>query len=133
MNRSRITCAALLLLLAGGCLHAQGTADRPAITAFDIGGTKAISSSALRDSLATQPSGTWSWQEPQFFDEDAFANDKRRIVRYYQAHGYYDARIADAQVIPDGEGRVKIRIEVKEGAAVRVVSIETPGPERAPV
>jgi translocation and assembly module TamA len=132
VNSSRTIGAALLLLAVAGCLHPEGTAQRPAITSFDIQGTKGVSASALHDSLATQPSGRWAWEETQFFDEDAFANDKRRIVRFYQAHGFYDAKITDAEVVPDGEGRVKLRIRVAEGPPVRVASIEMPGIEKAP-
>jgi translocation and assembly module TamA len=132
VNSSRIIGAALLLLAVAGCLHPEGTAQRPAVTSFDIEGTKGVSAGALRDSLATQPSGKWAWEETQFFDEDAFANDKRRVVRYYQAHGYYDAKVTDAEVLPDGEGRVKLRIRVTEGAPVHVASIEMPGIEKAP-
>ncbi len=122
----------MLVLALGACLHPRGTPGRPAITSFDIEGTHAISAGDLRDRLVTQPSGTWFWQQPQFFDDDAFANDQRRILRYYQARGYYDTRVVAADVVPDGEGRVRIRLRVAEGPPSRVVSIEMPGIEKAP-
>ena len=130
---SRILGAAVLLALAtAACLHARGTPQRPAVTSFDIEGTHAISAGDLRDRLVTQPSGRWLWQEAQYFDEDAFENDKRRIVRYYQARGYYDARVVSAEVVPDGVGRVKIKVRISEGEPVRVASIEMPGIDQAP-
>ena len=65
--------------------------DRPTILDFDIEGTKVVSASELAAHLATQPSGRKYLivPEPQRFDVDAFANDKKRIVRFYQARGYY--------------------------------------------
>jgi translocation and assembly module TamA len=114
------------------CLHPRGTPKRPAITGFDIEGTQSVSADDLRDRLATQPSGRWLWQDAQYFDEDAFANDKRRILRYYQARGYYDAKVVSAEVVPDGEGVVRIKVRVSEGQPVRVAAIEMPGIENAP-
>lgn len=132
MYPRRPLAAALVLLALSACLHPRGTAQRPAITGFDIEGTHVVSAGELRDRLVTQPSGRWAWQETQYFEEDAFANDKRRILRYYRARGYYDARIVSADVVPDGEGRVRVRVQVSEGPPARVVSIEMPGIEQAP-
>jgi translocation and assembly module TamA len=108
--------------------------ERPYVTSFEIDGTHAISAKELRDHLATQASGRryLVLPAPQEFDQDAFANDKRRIVRYYQARGYYAARVDAAEVLPDGAGRVKIRVHVEEGQAVRVTQIEIEGLEQAP-
>ncbi len=134
MHRTRTLAAAslALALAVAACLHPRGTPQRPAVTSFEIEGTHAVSAGELRDALATQPSGRWAWQQVQYYDEDAFANDRRRIARFYQARGYYDARVESAEVVPDGLGRVRIRVRVSEGEPVRVVSVELPGIEQAP-
>jgi translocation and assembly module TamA len=128
----------VLLLAAGGCflfpIPPSPNPERPYVTSFEIEGTRAISAKELRERLATQESGRRYviWPAPEEFDQDAFANDKRRIVRYYQARGYYDARVEAAEVLPDGPGRVKIRLRVEEGQPVRVAQLELKGLDQAP-
>jgi translocation and assembly module TamA len=141
--RAAPLCAALLLAATAcsiipGLRFPDGTPERPRITSFEIVGTHVVSASELKDHLATQESYRKKlivlplWPEPQYFDPDALANDKRRIARYYQARGYYHARVESADVIPDGPGRVKIRIRVFEGSPVHVTQVEIPGIEGAP-
>jgi translocation and assembly module TamA len=127
-----------VLLAATGCflfpIPPSKNAERPNVTSFDIQGTHAISSKELRQHLATQESGRkyLVWPAPEEFDQDAFANDKRRILRYYQARGYYRARVDAAEVLPDGPGRVRISVHVDEGEPVRVTQVEVQGLEQAP-
>ena len=129
---------ALLLLASSGCflfpIPPGPNPERPYVTSFDIEGTHAIPAKELRAHLATQESGRkyLIWPAPEEYDQDAFANDRRRIVRYYQARGYYDARVDAAEVLPDGAGRVKIRMRVSEGQPVRVSQLEVKGMEQTP-
>jgi translocation and assembly module TamA len=133
--------AALLAALAfagSGCFafpfQASDDPDRPTITDFEILGTKAIDASELRSHLATQPSSRRYvvFRDEQYLDPDAFANDKQRIVRYYQSRGYYAARVVSSDVVPDGKGRVKVRVTVEEGPPTRVALVEVTGLEDAP-
>ncbi len=114
------------------CLHARGTRERPAVVAFEIEGAKAVSASDILARLATQSSGRWLWQDARYYDEDAFATDKRRILRYYQTLGYYAARIEESKVVPDGEGRVRLRLRIEEGRPALVTEVEVVGMEGAP-
>ncbi len=138
MTSTRTSAAlALLALCASGCFvwpQPSGTAERPTILDFDLEGTKAVSASELAAHLATQPSGRKYLivPEPQRYDVDAFANDKKRIVRYYQARGYYQARVESSDVIPAGPGKVRLRIRVVEGPPVRVTQVEVTGLDEAP-
>lgn len=128
----------VLLLGATGCflfpIPRSKDPERPNVTSFEIQGAHAISAKDLREHLATQESGRKYvvWPEPQQFDPDAFANDKRRILRYYQTRGYYRARIEAAEILPDGPGRAKIRVRVAEGPPVRVARVDIEGLEQAP-
>ncbi len=121
-----------------GLRFPDGTPERPRITAFEIAGTNVVSAGELMEHLATQASYRRKlvvlplWPEPQFFDPDALANDKRRIVRFYQARGYYHARVEAADVIPEGPGLVRVRLRVFEEKPDRVAQVDIDGMEGAP-
>jgi translocation and assembly module TamA len=133
--RPRTLLAALALVALPACLRfPAGTPEHPRIAEFEIVGTKAISQDELKQRLATQS----SWRkygflpQPEYFDPDASANDLRRILRFYQARGYYRARIEGVDRTEVSPGVVKIRVRVFEGPPVRVASLEFPGLEAAP-
>jgi translocation and assembly module TamA len=135
--RLRLAVACAALALAGCAVRLKrGTAERPAITSFEIDGTHAVSAGDLVKRLATEPSDRFFWRffwrETRYYDEDAFANDKRRILRYYQSIGYYGAKVTAADVLPDGDGFVKVRVRVEEGAPTRVVDLVVDGLDAAP-
>jgi len=65
-------------------------------------------------------------------DQDQLAVDKQRVEAYYRDHGYYDARVVGADVVPVGEGQVAVTLRVEEGEPVRVRTIEVTGMEAAP-
>jgi translocation and assembly module TamA len=128
---------ALCALALSGCFlwpQPRGTEEHPTVMGVDIEGTHVVSASELLSHLATQPSGRRSIiiPDPQRFDLDAFANDKKRIARFYQTRGYYHAAVTSAEVIPDGRGRVRIRIRVDEGPPMRVTRLDLDGIDEAP-
>ena len=49
------------------------------------------------------------------FSEKKFAEDKEKIVDYYNAQGFRDADIADYKIIPNDKGNLDIHIKVNEG------------------
>jgi translocation and assembly module TamA len=134
MRVARLLPLATALLLAG-CRTPRGTAERPAVTAFEIQGTHALDPDDIREKLATQPSEPWwhlFFRDASYFDEDAFANDRKRVERLYQSEGHYQAKVVDAQVLPDGDGRVKLRMRVEEGPPAKVVELRIDGLDDAP-
>lgn len=135
-RRSGLALALSALALSGCFLWPQprGTEEHPTVVGFDIEGTHVVSASELRAHLATQPSGRKYLliPDPQRFDVDAFANDKKRIVRFYQARGYYQARVVSDEVVADGPGRVRVRLRVEEGPPVHVTQLDVEGLDEAP-
>lgn len=132
---SRTPCVVAAALLACACAAPRGTAERPAVTAVRIEGADALDAGDVAGKLATQPSDPWwklFWRDARLFDEDAFANDQRRVVRYYQTKGYYQARVVEAKTVPDGERRVQVVIRVDEGKPARVSRLTITGLELAP-
>ncbi|HTT72400.1 MAG TPA: BamA/TamA family outer membrane protein [Anaeromyxobacteraceae bacterium] len=136
-RRSTTALLALLAVAFTGCFafpQPKGTSDRPTILDLKIEGTRAVSPADLKDRLVTQASGRkyLLFPDPHHLDPDALSSDERRIVRYYQTLGYYQARVESAETVPKGEGRVDVRLKVSEGPPVHVIALETPGLEGAP-
>ncbi len=126
--------AALLgLLVATGCLP-RGTLERPVVVALRVEGTRAVSEADVVPRLQTQPSSRYLFTpEPQAYDEDAAAVDRRRIEAYYRSRGYLSARVGPPEVVPRGEGRVEVRFRVEEeGPPVRVAEVRVVGLEAEP-
>jgi translocation and assembly module TamA len=128
----RTPCAAAALLLATACLHARGTAEAPAVVAVDLEGVKAVDADDLRERLATRESDRLPWGEVRHLDPDALLADRGRVVAYYKQRGYYRAEVDEPEVRPDGEGRVRVVIRVREGAPVRVARVDVLGLDAAP-
>jgi translocation and assembly module TamA len=131
-----ITGCGVLNAIVPGYRVQPGTSERPAVTSFEIQGTHALSADELMSRLVTQPSDGFFfhflWRQTRYFDEDAFANDRRRILRFYQAQGYYGARIASYGTVPDGPGKVKVYGKVDEGKPTRVTALDIDGVQAAP-
>jgi translocation and assembly module TamA len=131
----QLASAAAVLLACVGCAGPRGTAERPAVMSLEIRGADAIEADDIKEKLATQASDPWwklFWRGAAYFDEDAFANDRRRVTRLYQANGYYDAKLAEAAVVPAGDGRVDVRMRVEEGPPTKVVELRIDGVDDAP-
>lgn len=124
--------ALLALLLAGGCLHAHGTADAPVISSFELKGVKAVDESELREKLATRASDRFAWGDARQLNPDALASDRRRVAAFYKERGYYRAAVENVEILPDGDGRVKVVLHVREGEPVRVTRLDVEGLDAAP-
>ncbi|MEW5740665.1 MAG: BamA/TamA family outer membrane protein [Myxococcota bacterium] len=129
--------AAVVTLALAGCSHTPPTPDAREVDDFTIEGTRALEESAIKEKLLTDESSWLPWWFPiwghtAWFDESAWQADLRRITRVYEAHGYYQARILDEQVNPNGPGHVKLLVKVFEGEPARIVSVDFSGLERLP-
>ncbi len=131
-GRALARAAAALVFVGTGCLSARGTAQRPLVHSFRIEGARAVRPADVVERLATQPSGRWFWQTPHWLDRDALDTDVKRIERYYQARGYYDARVEDVDVRAAGGQSVDVVVRVVEGEPVRVADVRVEGLEAAP-
>lgn len=134
-HRPAALAAALAFTVLGGCLSLRGTAERPAVRKLELQGAKQVPAAELLDRLATTRSGRFFWDDVAHFDADVFAIDQRRILAFYRSRGFYDARIAAAEVTTSGAGDrvvVDVRIRVEEGAPVRVADVRIEGLEQEP-
>jgi outer membrane translocation and assembly module TamA len=82
---------------------------------------------------------SWGWADWPTFNSGVFEQDKQRILRWYQARGYYDAAIRGVRFDPPEAGTgapcpgggcsVKIEVTLDEGRPVLVRSVELGGVE----
>jgi translocation and assembly module TamA len=131
-RRATVVAAAAAAALASGCLRARGTAEEPIVTKVTIEGAHALDPDAIKKGLATQEPTGWVLKDGYPLDPDALAVDRKRVEAFYRERGYYDARVEDVRVIPDGHGRARVVLRVHEGPPIRVTKVEVTGLEVAP-
>jgi translocation and assembly module TamA len=94
-------------------------------------GSPPFNSSAPRFELWTTP-----WTEWPVYDPAIFEVERRRIERWYQARGYFDARVVSVQTLidgkqvepdeckPDANCKLKIIVKMSEGKPTQVSEVE---------
>ncbi len=126
----------VLLLLLAACAAAKKD-ERPEVDRIRIEGNKALSDSDLKRKILTSESSFWpEWVpllgEAHHFDPSAWAADLRRIERYYQTQGYYQAKVLDAEVEEVKPGHLALKLELEEGKPARLLEIDIQGLDALP-
>jgi translocation and assembly module TamA len=101
----------------------------PVLVAIDFAGNNSISAGDLRDKIATQATSGFFSKTARYYDADLFAIDQKRIVRWYNEKGFYEAKIKNVEEQIDREGRVRLVVHIDEGRRARISSIEYQGQE----
>jgi translocation and assembly module TamA len=114
-----------------GCAHDEQK-QAPVIRDLQIDGTHAVSSRQIKKRILTSKTGWWPFAQKQHFDPVSWEADLKRIVRLYVARGYYQARIDNDSVKPDGENGVALRVLVQEGDPTHVSSLDVTGLDGLP-
>jgi translocation and assembly module TamA len=121
-----------LAWLLGGCVHAPPTPDSREVESLTIEGTKQLDEDELKKKLLTGPS-SWvpGWVpvlgHTDWFDPSAWQADLRRISRFYEANGYYQARLLDEDVSITPDNKVKLTVKLREGAPALIASLALEG------
>src|SRR5437899_2267607 len=76
---------------------------------------------------STTPTGGFLSQTARYYDADLFAIDVKRIERWYNRKGYYDAKVKDVQEKKDDMGRVTLVVTIEEGKRAKVDQVEIHG------
>lgn len=129
-----VLCALVLL----GC-PAKLPKDATALDKITIDGTDEVDSADLTGAIASEPTSKllgitrlW-WVDYGLYDPVTLEKDLQRIERYYQARGFYEARVRAGRVVRNGERSVRVQIVVEEGPAVKVARIQVTGLASLPV
>lgn len=90
---------------------------------LSITGNDRFSDAELLEILSTKPSPWYTpWRSPPRFDREIFNTDLERLERFYQAKGYYEAKISHDLQVEEGD-LVSAVITISEGEPVRVAAI----------
>lgn len=102
-----------------------------------IKGVDALDVDAIKEGLATQEDPGWrtsiSWMpilgaDHNYYNYVEWERDKERIVTYYKARGYFDARIASESFVQNDEEKwVRLTVEVFEGKPTTVTTVQFAG------
>jgi len=121
----------LLVGLLGGCVQqpslrlASATAERPRpLWELHFEGNRRFSEAALRAKLASEVT---DYKTIRYFDPDMFADDVRRIVALYRAHGYYSTRVTDVRYFEWQGGQLVVIVRIDEGPVTRVRHVRVAG------
>ncbi|WP_164015453.1 BamA/OMP85 family outer membrane protein [Pyxidicoccus trucidator] len=127
------TTTALLLLAA--CATTQERPSGPKVNDLTIQGTDQVGEGDIKERILTSETpwwGFWPFGGPRYFDANAWQADLRRIQRYYQAQGFYEAEVVSSEVKPQGPDEVALQVQVKEGEPTRIVEIHDSGLDALP-
>ena len=110
----------------------------PIVSSVEFSGVESVDERVLRDGIATAESpkflGIWDGVafEYELYDEELLRKDLERIERAYRAAGYYEAKVSAARIVRTGH-RVRVEIDVQEGAPVKLRSLNFQGLDRVPL
>jgi outer membrane translocation and assembly module TamA len=157
-----------LALWAAGCASIER--GRYGVARLEISGQRAMAAQPLRECLLTRERDpvvlrlgaapprcseppfdktppqlklwSWSWTDWPSFNRSVFEQDLQRILRWYRARGFYEAKVASVSFDPADAGRglpctggdceVEIEVVIDEGAPIVVTSVELAGSDALP-
>lgn len=128
--RAPLAAALLALSVAAGCASSRPPPG-PKVNELKIEGTQAVKEGKIKAKIVTTDTPWyepfWPFDEPRYFDANAWQADLRRIERFYEAEGYYQAEVVDSEVQPRGDEAVDLHVQVREGPPTHIASIEFKG------
>jgi translocation and assembly module TamA len=118
--------AGLVSVLMLGCASQQKRQE-PIVRDLRIEGNQHVSSRQIKSKILTAKTGWWPLATKQYFDPVSWEADLKRILRLYEARGYYQARIAHDSATPQEPDGVALTVAIDEGEPTRIGSVELLG------
>ncbi|HEX9443408.1 MAG TPA: outer membrane protein assembly factor BamA [Candidatus Binatia bacterium] len=102
-------------------LEALDTSREWLVKDLTLKGNKHFFASELEEILSTKTRPWYApWRERPRFDPEVFASDLQRIERFYQARGFYEAKVAHDLATDDDRNLVSATILINENPPVLV-------------
>lgn len=124
--------ALALLALAACATPYQPFEGHPVLAAIRFQGNDHVSAGELMDHIATAPTSGFFSKTARYYDADLFAIDLKRIVRWYNRKGFYEAKILGVDELPDDAGRVTLLVKIDEGRPSKIRKMTYKGLEQLP-
>jgi translocation and assembly module TamA len=127
----RCACVTLVCLAAAGCAG-EAAQGRPWVHELSLHGVHHVDESDLRQRISIDATSRWPFSPKRYLDPFAVESDRARIEAYYHAHGYFGARVTDAQAKPRDHDSVDVHFHIDEGPPTRIRTVELTGVEQIP-
>ncbi len=118
--------AVLTVVAVTGCATGEKR-DLPQVHSVRIEGARKVSEGDIKKHILTTENSWVPFSRKQYFDEDAWKTDLRRIEKYYRAQGFYQAKVTREEVKPRGQKEVDVVASVEEGDPTHIGSVELQG------
>jgi outer membrane protein assembly factor BamA len=118
-------------VLAMGCATGKRR-NLPQVHSVRIEGAKKVEEGDIKKHLLTTENSWVPFSRRQYFEEDAWRTDLRRIEYFYRTQGFYQAKVTGAEVKPHGKHEVDVLAKVEEGDPTRIGSVDLQGLEDLP-
>ena len=114
-----------IALTLGACAHP--TPSRPHVHSLDLRGVHNVSRRQLARGLAVAPAPC-CFRAPRPYDELLLDADRLRIRRFYEAHGYYGAKVTLAEARPRANpSSLDVVIGIDEGGPTHIGDVRVYG------
>lgn len=119
----------VVMLGLGGCAGTRAD-SQPWVRTLTLEGVDHVQARPLKSGLALKPTSFWQVRSKRRFDELLLDGDRQRVLRYYQAQGYFNAEIAYTKVEPRRGHSVEVIIGVEEGLPTLIDEMTIAGREK---
>ena len=123
---------AFVLLLAACATPYQPFEGKPVLAAIRFEGNKTVSGGDLLSHIATAPTSGFFSKTARYYDADLFALDLKRIERWYNQKGFYQAKVEGVDELRDDVGRVTLVVHVNEGKRAMIRKMDYSGLDAIP-
>jgi translocation and assembly module TamA len=123
---------AFVLLLAACATPYQPFEGKPVLAAIRFEGNKTISGGELLNHIATAPTSGFFSKTARYYDADLFALDLKRIERWYNQKGFYQAKVKGIDELRDDVGRVTLLVHINEGKRAIIRKMDYVGLDAVP-
>src|SRR5690242_14307667 len=118
--------AVLVVVAVAGCATGQKR-DLLEVHSVRIEGARKVDEGEVKKHILTSENSWVPFSRKQYFDEDAWKTDLRRIEKFYRAQGFYQAKVTREEVKPHGRKEVDVVATVEEGDPTHVGSVDLHG------
>jgi translocation and assembly module TamA len=120
-----------LLTVAAGCAG-ESAEGRPWVQTLTFKNVKQVKEYELRGKIALEASSPFWWipyVPRHYLDPFTLSTERERIEAFYQARGFFDAKVVQAESKRHREDSVDVTITVEEGAPTKIRKVEIVGLE----